>query len=338
MDNSAFVSYQIEDRSFVAYIKREIHNLIKDHFSTHRTGEIDIIVSELTSNIVKHAGKGELLYRFSTTGGNPVFELIALDKGPGIKDIPLMMKDGISSTNTLGHGMGAIFRLSNFSQVYSQVGTGTISYCQVFSENAEEPAEDAGKIQVKALVVAKPGETTSGDGFSMVKDGPRIKFMLGDGLGHGELANEALRKAIASFTLNMRENDPGEMLRAIHKDVKKTRGLVASVAIIDTKDKVIKICGVGNIMTKVYTGIVQKNIMAYNGIVGLNIPNTLNHSETTLEKNQTIILCSDGITTRWDLSKYPGILKYDPMLIASLLYRDHGRKTDDMSVLVAKVK
>ena len=39
-----------------------------------------------------------------------------------------MMKDGSSSTNTLGHGLGAINRLSDFFQIYSMRDWGTVSY------------------------------------------------------------------------------------------------------------------------------------------------------------------------------------------------------------------
>jgi len=339
MDNQPFVSYHIEERSFVAYIKREIHNLVKDHFSVQRTGEIDIIVSELASNIVKYANRGELLYRFLTKEEKSIFEIIAIDNGPGIKDLPGMMKDGNSSSTTLGHGLGAIIRLSNFSQTYSQVNLGTITYCQVCSENTEEvPEEMDKKILIRALAIAKPGEEKCGDGFSIRKEGTRIKFMLADGLGHGILANQAAETAIQSFEQNSKHHEPSEILRYIHADVKKTRGLVATVVTLDTKEKDIRICGVGNIATRIYNGIVLKNNMPYNGIVGLNIPVTLNNTVTPMEKYQTIVLCSDGITTRWDIMKYPSILKYDPLIIAAAIYRDHGRKTDDMSVLVAKIK
>ena len=339
MDNIAFISYKIEDRSFVAYVKREIHNLIKDHFSTKRTGEIDIIVSELVSNMIKYAGKGELLYRFFFRKESPVFELIALDNGPGIKDVPGMMKDGISSSNTLGHGLGSVTRLSNYSQIYSQLTLGTIVYSQICSEEQEEiPKEIEDKILIRALNVSKPGEEECGDGYTIVKEKTGIKFMLGDGLGHGPLAHQSIQAAINSFNLNKNKFDPADLLKDIHSDVKKTRGLVASIVSIDLKEKIIKLCGIGNIATRVYTGIVLKNNMSYNGIIGLNIPNTINNATIPMEKYQTIILCSDGITTRWDISRYPSILKFDPLIIAALIYRDHGRKTDDMSVLVAKIK
>ena len=63
MDN-AFTSYRMEERSYVSYIKREIHQQVaRTRFSETQAGEIDIIVSELSSNIIKHAGSGELLFR-----------------------------------------------------------------------------------------------------------------------------------------------------------------------------------------------------------------------------------------------------------------------------------
>ena len=124
MADLSFTSYRIEERSFAAYIKREIHNLVRDHFSDTRTGEIDIVVSEIVSNLVKHANSGELLYRLIPGETAAVFDLICIDSGPGIRDVGAMMKDGKSTTRTLGQGLGAINRLANFSQVYSQCAPG----------------------------------------------------------------------------------------------------------------------------------------------------------------------------------------------------------------------
>jgi hypothetical protein len=45
---------------------------------------------------------------------------------------------------------------------------------------------------------------------------------------------------------------------------------------------------------------------------------------------------SDGLQTRWDLSKYPGLLARRPAVIAGILFRDFRRERDDASVLVAK--
>lgn len=339
MHNNPFTSYIIEERSFVSYVKREIHNLIKDHFSEQRTGEIDIIVSELTSNIVKYAKQGELLYRFATVEDQPVFELVAIDNGPGIKDVDNMMKDGASSTNTLGQGLGAIKRLSNSLQVYSLPGKGSVFYCQVCSEDpADEPEPGDRHVAIAALSVCLPGEKHCGDGYYYEKNGMAMKLFLGDGLGHGEQANVAVTAAIRSFRDSIRESDPVEIIRSMHYDVKKTRGLVGTVALLSIKNKTIRICGVGNIGTKIYKGIVAENVMSYNGIIGLNIPHTLNAKEIVMEKFQTLIMFSDGFKNRWEISQYPGLIKQSPVMIASVIYKDHARRTDDMSILVAKIK
>jgi hypothetical protein len=48
-------------------------------------------------------------------------------------------------------------------------------------------------------------------------------------------------------------------------------------------------------------------------------------------------MCSDGIQTRWDLNRYPAILKYDSTVLAAAIYKDFTRGNDDASVLIAKV-
>ena len=63
MNSQPFVRYDIVHQSYVALVKRDIHKAATAVFSVARVGVIDLITSELTSNIVKHAGSGELLYR-----------------------------------------------------------------------------------------------------------------------------------------------------------------------------------------------------------------------------------------------------------------------------------
>ena len=77
--------------------------------------------------------------------------------------------------------------------------------------------------------------------------------------------------------------------------------------------------------------------MAYNGIIGLNVPRTLNSHEVDYEKGQHIIMCSDGIRTKWDTIKYVAIQRYDASILSASLLKDFARLTDDMSVAVCKI-
>jgi anti-sigma regulatory factor (Ser/Thr protein kinase) len=333
-----FTNYLIEDRSYVAYVKREIHKEIAQHkFSEIKASKIDIIVSEITSNLIKHTQGGELLYRiYNVDDYNSAFEIICIDQGPGIMDTARVMKDGMSTSGTLGHGLGAIERLSNQFNIYSMPGWGTILYSKVLAKEQKTVRKSTIDLEVRGLCVPKVRETMCGDGYAIKRNGHNVQIFFGDGLGHGERAHEAVSVA-TDFFLACDEKEPTDILKGMHERVRRTRGLVATVAVLDAKQNEWRLCGVGNIMTRLYSGIVFKNYMSYNGTIGLNLPNSMNASVHPAEKNQHLIMCSDGLRTRWDLNKYPTIFKCDNFVLAAALYKDFSRGTDDASVLIAKV-
>lgn len=332
-----FISYAIGDRSYLAFIKREIHNkILQENFGSLRAAEIDIIVSELTSNLIKHAGSGELLYRITSEDESTEFEVICIDNGTGIENVPLMMKDHTSTTNTLGNGLGAIQRLSDVFQIFSLREWGTIAYSKVVSKKPAIKKAVKKSLFINALSVPLHGQMVSGDGFAIKKMPHETQIFFCDGLGHGEHAHSAMQQAVAAF-YDCTENVPSEILRYIHTCVKRTRGLVGTVAIFNYRSGKWRICGVGNILTRLYSGLSFRNYNAYNGIIGLNIPNTLTNYETDGDNKQYLIMCSDGIRTRWDLAKYYAVFKYDPMVLAAILYKDFSRKNDDASVLIGKL-
>jgi anti-sigma regulatory factor (Ser/Thr protein kinase) len=338
MDNGFFTSYKIADRSFIAFVKREIHHKVaQTSFGASRAGKIDIIVSELTSNLIKHGGGGELLYRLGEDGGIPTFELYCLDNGAGMANLPQMMRDGVSTTKTLGLGLGAIQRLSDDFQVYSLPNWGTIVYVRIAGAARKKPVIENGSLPFSVLNVPKPGETVSGDSYWVKQTNDEVQILLGDGLGHGPHAREAVQLAVSAF-VECEECDPVEIIRHMHESVRKSRGLVATVVVLNFKEKTCRLCGVGNIATRLYDGLLVKRFMPHNGIIGLNIPGTMIQHEVKLERQGMLVMCSDGINTRWELSKFPRILKCDLPIIAALLYKDFSRRNDDASVLVGKIK
>jgi len=337
--DSHFTRYSIEDRSYIAFIKREIRlKAIAAKFSETDVGKIDIIVSELTSNLIKHAGSGELLYRVISGADNlPEFEILCIDKGPGISDTANAMRDGVSTKGTLGSGLGALQRLSTAFNIFSMRGWGTILYSKVTTETRGwEPPKPGFDLDVNVLCVPKTLEEVCGDGYEIVHTPTSIKILFGDGLGHGVHAKNAMDVA-EKFFRECEDEDPPTIIRGMHETVRRTRGLVATIAIMDKKSNTWRICGVGNISTRLYTGIEYRNYMAYNGTVGLNIPKSMNTTVIPVERNQHLVMCSDGIITRWNLSTYPSVFKYDTMILAGALFKDFSRGTDDASVLIAKV-
>jgi len=81
--------------------------------------------SELVRNMLKYAGGGSVLIEAVSQGRDTGIRLTFADKGPGIKDILLAMKDGYSSGKSLGVGLPGTKRLVNEFDIKSTVGEGT---------------------------------------------------------------------------------------------------------------------------------------------------------------------------------------------------------------------
>ena len=336
MDNT-FSSYKIDDRSLIAFIKREIHNLaLHIGFTPHRAAETDIIVAELTSNLIKYANGGELLYRANVEEEHNVIEIYSLDKGAGFENLSKIMNDGYSSSNTLGHGLGSIKRLSNDFQIYSMKNWGCVQYIKI-CEKADSilPPLQSG-LNYAAIALNYPNEKFCGDGYHIKNSRRGFQIFLGDGLGHGENAYEAVQLAIKAFKQSL-ETEPAEILRDIHAKVKKSRGLVATIASVDYASETWNICGIGNISTRIYDGLDNKTYTPYNGIIGHNIPRTLNSTAVPYKKHQIIVMHSDGLRTRWNLNDMTSILKQHSGIIASAVLKENIRGTDDSSILVGKI-
>ncbi len=300
-----------------------------------RLNELDIVVAEMTSNLFKFGDQGEILAGVFANGGNPYIELISIDSGPGMTNPAKMLHDGVSTVNTMGHGLGSIKRLSGDFDLYSLPGWGTIVLSRIYNE----PERKAGRepVVVRALVVSKPGETTCGDGLIIKKTTSYLKLTLADGLGHGPEANKAVNEAAAAIRV-FPDQSPTDTIRFIHPAIKKTRGAVMNVLLYDFASKTWRSTGVGNIAVRMFGPNQVKNHMSYNGIVGHNIPNSMNEQVYSAEQYNLVVLCSDGIKTRWDIIKYPNIRKFDPAILNAAIYKDHARRTDDMSVVSIKIK
>lgn len=336
MVNTIHTAYKADDRSYFAILKKDIHaKVIAAGFSERKIGEIDILIAELVSNLVRHAGGGQLLVKLIEENEVQGIEIISFDSGPGINDVNRMMEDGQSTKNSLGQGLGAMKRLADQFQVYSQKDWGTIVLVRVFN-NAFPPFKKPAKAEIRYVALPKPGENSCGDGAASIVTPQYVKMFVGDGLGHGPEAEKAVTIACEAF-LKSDLVDPVEIIRYINSAVKKTRGLVGTAAVYDIKEQMWRICGVGNITTRIYTGTVAKNYMAYNGIIGLNVPNSLNAQETAFEKGQLLIMCSDGLKSRWEALKYPAILRNDLSIILTSLLKDYARNTDDMSLMACKI-
>lgn len=95
-------------------------------FSTGDATLVATSISELARNIVSYARKGEIQLNVVQGSGRQGIVIIASDDGPGISDIRQAMRDGFSTSGSLGLGLPGVRRLMDEFEIASEPGRGTI--------------------------------------------------------------------------------------------------------------------------------------------------------------------------------------------------------------------
>jgi len=83
-------------------------------------------ISELARNIVSYASSGQITLRVDDGGNRYGLSIIASGEGPGISDIRQALRDGFSTSGSLGIGLPGVRRLMDEFEITSQPGRGTI--------------------------------------------------------------------------------------------------------------------------------------------------------------------------------------------------------------------
>ena len=119
-------SMKIEkEQDVVPFRNRVREYAVKIGMSLVNQTKLITAASELVRNMLKYGGGGMTIIEIISEGRDNGIRLIFQDKGPGIKDISLAMKDGYSSGKSLGIGLPGAKRLVNEFDIKSIVGEGT---------------------------------------------------------------------------------------------------------------------------------------------------------------------------------------------------------------------
>jgi anti-sigma regulatory factor (Ser/Thr protein kinase) len=334
--------HPLEDSSQVAAVRRAAVDLCMHlGFDETAAGEVAIVVTEAATNILKHAGQGEIVLRPLAGRGTHGIEILALDSGPGMASVSASMADGLSTAGSYGVGLGAMRRLSTEFDIYSAPGRGTAIMMALWprqtAASAATPAEaarDAPSLRWGAVCLPMHGEHLSGDSWVLAHDATSATVMVADGLGHGPLAAQA--SELATATVAQAPDLPaGTLLEDMHAALRSTRGAAAAVVRIDMLDDSLAFAGVGNIAAHLFAGGERRQMVSHNGIVGSNL-RKVQVFDAPWGDDALLILHSDGITSRWNLDDYPGLAPCHPAVVAGVLYRDFSRGRDDVTVLALR--
>ena len=319
MGLTAPVRIRVDESSGVAPVRRAVARLASRlAFSEEDAGRAALVATELATNLVRHTDGGEVVLR----ANGEALDIVAWDRGPGIRDIERSLVDGFSTAGGSGTGLGAVRRLSDRFDVNSATPGGTVVTAAV-GGGSSVPSADG-------LALAVAPETVSGDAWTFCVDGTGTSVLLADGLGHGPDAAQASERATAALR-------PGERVEAtlerVHEALRPTRGAAVAVARVDEARGVLQFVGVGNISAVLCGRGSSKSLTSLSGTAGRQV-RTIRSFQYELPDSGLLVMHSDGCRTGWDLEADPALRRKSPLLIASTLIRDWERGRDDVSVVV----
>jgi anti-sigma regulatory factor (Ser/Thr protein kinase) len=325
----------VDDASQVGECRRTAQRLAEAcDFDATDVGRVGIVATELANNVVKHAGRGELLVQAIRIGSAFTIEMVAVDRGRGMH-VESCMRDGYSTAGTAGTGLGAVFRMSTLFDAYSFIDRGSVVVSRV-DQTVRAGANGSGAHdkapEFGAICLALAGEIECGDIWRIAQRGGEAALMVADGLGHGALAASASRAAAAAFAQRPFDS-PSECMQRLHGALAGSRGAAAACAMLTAERAKLAYAGVGNISATVIGADRPKGMVSHNGILGVQL---LRKQQFDYDYNpgNRVIMHSDGMSARWSLGDYPGLLSHHAAVIAAVLYRDHARARDDVTVIV----
>ncbi|WP_457564816.1 hypothetical protein [Caminibacter sp.] len=223
--------YLIKSEGDLLFCRMEIRNFLKKHKKEYVENFVFAIM-ELGSNILKYAKEGEIWL----LGIENEYILAALDRGEGIEDINWALKEGNSSSKTLGIGLSSLNKIEGFEISILSLSNSDFKGTAVIFRP---------KVSFDYLYMMRNYLDLPHGGDFFYKKGKF--FIIGDVNGHGKKAERSAKKIIEFFkkrAISCIVID--ELFNKLNEFIKKNdlRGVVLSVI---EKTKYISICGVGNI-------------------------------------------------------------------------------------------
>jgi len=338
--------FPIDDASRIGEARRHGASLGAEFgWSEVDAGRLAIVITELATNLQRHAVGGRLLIAHRAAFDD--IEVVCVDGGPGMSDVSRSMQDGVSTGGgSPGTGLGAVRRLTASFELHSSLQDGTVCVARVArSARAGKPASaDPALLAAPApspyafgaICLPIHGEAVCGDAWALALEDDRATLMVADGLGHGAQAAEASQAA-----LDVLAEDPTADLRTLversHIHLRGTRGAALCVLRIDAAAQTVGCAGAGNVAVRVVSGVFDRSMVTQHGTAGVQIRKP-EQANLAMPLHGVTIVHSDGLQTRWDKSVLLPVLERDPTLAAALLFRNFSRGRDDATVVVVRAE
>lgn len=192
---------------------------------------------------------------------------------------------------------------------------------------------------VEWSVVSQPlaGESVSGDLHVVARAPDGVLLAVIDGLGHGDEATLASRKAVD--VLSSRSGDPvTALVRQCHDALRNTRGAAMTVVAVDYRARTATCLGIGNVEAVLVRADPQaqparETVLLRGGVVGYQLP-TLQPSVHVIAPDDVLVFATDGV--REGFGDHLSAREPLAQLVGRVL-AENARGTDDALVLACKI-
>jgi anti-sigma regulatory factor (Ser/Thr protein kinase) len=305
-------------------------------FDVRAAEEIVIAVSELASNLTRHARGGSLTLTPIAEGERRGLRVESRDLGPGIADAERAVADGFSTAGGLGLGLGAVNRLMDRLDIAAPRGAaGTTIVCSRWLRPAS-PLASPCPLEFGAATRALPSMGVNGDAFVIARWQASALVGVIDGLGHGQYAHRAAETARRYVETHV--DQPLEAIfRGVARACQATRGVVMALVRFDFGARGVhfSVASVGNVEVRWCGGPPAPSFIVRRGIVGGQAP----RPRVTVHRwtpGAVLVVHSDGVSARWQPADFPDPAAMSATALAQALLRRLARAQDDATVVVVK--
>ena len=289
-----------------------------------------IVATEIAQNVLRHGGGGRILIEIFGAPSLERLHIVGHDEGPGIGRIDRMMRDGETTKDSPGTGLGAIKRLSDRLDIFSEPGRTVIA-----AEFRRQTIRQTDPVDHAGFKLAFPGERRCGDTVAVKSSHDECLYFLADGLGHGVKAAGAAAAGKKAF-LAAQGDDPADILLQIGDALQDTRGAVGAVVALNRSKGRVRYAGIGNISTLIVQGRSVRRLVVRDGLLGGRV--TAPHQETLeVDPNAILLMHSDGLNTLRTLDTQASLLQRSAPVIAADLLANNLRGRDDASIIVSRI-
>ena len=187
--------------------------------------------------------------------------------------------------------------------------------------------------EVGLCVRAADGFAVSGDAAVVRAVGGTLVLAIVDVLGHGPTAHEVA--AVAEDLLEGSEaRDVTALMSMLDAELGATVGAAVGLAAVDAATGTGVYAGIGNTVARIL-GRSERRLVSIDGVVGKRHA-SVRPAGFTLAHGESLLLHTDGISSRVAVSDYPGVLTDRIDDAARELVRRFGRDHDDAACIMAR--